>query len=158
MYRAPASPPPRDYPAITKAAETSRRLRIRTPSPTSPPPPPPHDRRHPRRGDDGDFDFDDDDDDLGFGDEGVGEKTLVDNLFIPDDVLADVQAGLDWAEPSDESKGGAEDRKVREDLRELDFYIKNGLKDEAKALLDELAVKHGEHPELMQRREAVEQI
>lgn len=109
--------------------------------------------------DDLDFDEDDDDDDdLGFGDEGVGEKTLVDNLFIPDDVLADVQAGLDWSAPAAQEEQSPEDRKVREDLRELDFYVKNGLKDEAQALLDELVKKHGQHDELVKRQEALSKM
>jgi hypothetical protein len=106
-----------------------------------------------------DLDFDDDDEDeedeLGFGDGDVGEKTLVDNIFIPDDVLADVQAGLDWAQPGVLEEVSANDRKVREDLRELDFYIKNGLKDEAQALLDELVERHGEHAEIVRRRQSL---
>ncbi len=128
--------------------------------PPPPPPPPPPTVAEPQPtaplsgGDDFDFD-DDDDDDVGFGDDGAGEQTLVDNLFIPDDVLADVQAGLDWAAPATQDDASAADRKVREDLRELDFYVKNGLNDEAQALLVELINKHGEHPELVQRRETL---
>jgi len=99
---------------------------------------------------------DDDDDDVGFGDANAGEKTLVDNLFIPDDVLADVQAGLDWAQP--EQAASPRDRQVREDMRELDFYLTNGLADEARVLLDELAAKYGDHPEIQRRREALSKL
>lgn len=99
---------------------------------------------------------DDDDDDVGFGDANASEKTLVDNLFIPDDILADVQAGLDWAQP--EQAASPQDRQVREDMRELDFYLTNGLADEARVLLDELAAKYGDHPEIQRRREALSKL
>jgi hypothetical protein len=100
---------------------------------------------------DDDLDWDDDDDDIGFeGDS--GEQTLVDNLFIPSDVLDQVQSGLDWAQPGAEEQMNAEDKALAEEIRELDFFIKNGLKDAAETLLGELEEKYGQRPTLAQRR------
>ncbi len=127
------------------------------PRPAAPPvakAPPPKAVVPAKAADDLDWDDDDDDDDVGFG-EGTGEQTMVDNLFIPPDVLKKVQDGLDWAKPSEDTAGPELDKDLREELRELDFYIKNGLKDEALVLVGELKQKYGNHPSVSERASQV---
>jgi hypothetical protein len=46
----------------------------------------------------------------------------------------------------------------RTELREWDFYIDNGFKDEARDLLEELMRTHGEHAELLVRRTRLEEL
>ena len=99
--------------------------------------------------DDFDFDFDDEDE-IGFG--GVAENTIVDDAFIPDDVREhlDQESALSLAVPG--ATDGPATSALQEDLRELDFYINNGLVGEAAGLLHELFNRHGRHP-LLERRE-----
>jgi pilus assembly protein FimV len=103
---------------------------------------------------DSDFDFDfEDDDEIGFG--GTAENTIVDDAFIPEDVRQHLGSdsglklsvpGADTPPPGEKAAGA-----LQEDLRELDFYINNGLLEEADALLGELTSRYGEHP-LLDRR------
>ncbi|MCA9516081.1 MAG: tetratricopeptide repeat protein [Myxococcales bacterium] len=99
---------------------------------------------------DDDFEFDFDDDEIGFG--GGAENTIVDDAFIPDEVRGELEpAGIVLNVP-----GTAGDQvvtsRLEEELRELDFYVNNGLVDEGRALLAELITRHGRHP-LIERRE-----
>jgi tetratricopeptide (TPR) repeat protein len=88
-------------------------------------------------------DFDDFGDEVGFG--GAAETTLVDDKFLPDEVLAEAGAGV--APPSTPTPG------LQEDLRELDFYIANGLHGEAEALWKTLVGRHGQDNPMLDRRE-----
>jgi len=98
--------------------------------------------------DDFDFDFDDEDE-IGFG--GGAENTIVDDAFIPDDVREHLEeSALSLAVPG--ATTGPAPSALQEDLRELDFYINNGLVGEAAGLLQELFNRHGRHP-LLERRE-----
>jgi len=106
-----------------------------------------------------DFDADFDGDEPGFG--GTVENTIVDDAYVPDDVRAVLGDGLvmnpSGPSPSasaQEAGGGA----LQEDLRELDFYINNGLAGEADALVKELKTRHGEHPLLERRVQQVAQM
>lgn len=109
--------------------------------------------------DDLDFDDDDDfdDDEVGFG--GGAEQTIVDNAFIPADVLQQVQTGMDLVMPArreeEETFGEGEDL-LREELQELDFYIANGLVDEARILLAELHDRYPDHDYVVRRQERLE--
>ncbi|PIE18493.1 MAG: hypothetical protein CSA66_04600 [Proteobacteria bacterium] len=102
--------------------------------------------------DDFDFDFDDDDE-IGFG--GGAENTIVDDAFIPEGVREhfDGDSGLSLTLPgaSKDKQGDGASVALQEDIRELDFYINNGLVEEAEALLQELIGRHGQHP-LLERR------
>lgn len=97
-----------------------------------------------------DFDeFDDfDGEEVGFG--GTAENTIVDDAFLPDDMREEIAMNLTFAAPSapEATDGGA----LQEDLRELDFYIGNGLTTEAEALLKELSARHGANNPLLERR------
>ncbi|TNF30575.1 MAG: tetratricopeptide repeat protein [Deltaproteobacteria bacterium] len=98
--------------------------------------------------DDFDFDFDDEDE-IGFG--GGAENTIVDDAFIPEDVREHLEeSALSLAMPG--AAVGPPPSALQEDLRELDFYINNGLVGEAAGLLNELFNRHGRHP-LLERRE-----
>ncbi|MEZ4269201.1 MAG: tetratricopeptide repeat protein [Myxococcota bacterium] len=111
--------------------------------------------------DDFDFDLDgdDEDDELGFAD--GGEQTIPDNSFIPPDVLAQVQSGIglvipraDSADHTEETFGEGQEL-LRDELQELDFYISNGLGEEAKTLLKELTERYPGHPYVARRVERV---
>ncbi len=111
--------------------------------------------------DDDDFDFDfDDEEEIGFGE--TAENTIVDDAFIPDDVRQHLanKSGITLAIPgaADPETAAAQtaSNALQEDLRELDFYIENGLADEARALVNELKQRHGEHPALGRRERSVE--
>jgi len=101
--------------------------------------------------------FDDDDDvDIGFEDE--IEHTVVDPSFIPSDLL-------DALDKSPALKVTSEKQRVDstmgstlppEELQELDFYIKSGLHEDARALLEELQTKYGEQPALVERLRKLE--
>lgn len=99
----------------------------------------------------GDFDdFDDfDGEEIGFG--GPAENTIVDDAFLPSDLREGDGLGLalggDAPAPAEGGQG-----QLQEDLRELDFYIGNGLTTEAEALLNELKVKFGADNPLVDRR------
>ena len=100
-----------------------------------------------------DFELSLDSDEPGFG--GTVENTIVDDAFVPDDTLGGGPAG-GLALP-----GGAADNvsgALQEDLRELDFYVNNGLVSEADALLKELVQRHGEHPLLDRRAQQVAKL
>ncbi len=109
--------------------------------------------------DDDDLGFDDDDDDeMGFG--GGAEQTIVDNAFIPADVLQQVQSGVGLVLPGqradeEEETFGAEEELLKEELQELDFYISNGLVDEARILLGELSERYPDHPYVKRRLERI---
>jgi len=99
-----------------------------------------------------DFDSDFDADEPGFG--GPVENTIVDDAYVPDDVRAVLGESLTLGGPADaavDAGAGA----LQEDLRELDFYINNGLSGEAEALVKELTTRHGEHPLLDRRAQQV---
>ncbi|MCB9728753.1 MAG: tetratricopeptide repeat protein [Deltaproteobacteria bacterium] len=112
--------------------------------------------------DDFDFDLDgdeDEDDELGFAD--GGEQTIPDNSFIPPDILAQVQTGMNLvipgassAEESEESFDEGQEL-LRDELQELDFYITNGLGEEAKTLLAELKDRYPGHPYVVRRESKV---
>lgn len=95
-----------------------------------------------------DFDeFDDfDNEEVGFG--GTAENTIVDDAFLPDDMRDEIAMNLTFAAPAPEADSGA----LQEDLRELDFYIGNGLLTEAETLLKELSTRHGADNPLLDRR------
>jgi len=95
-----------------------------------------------------DFDeFDDfDNEEVGFG--GTAENTIVDDAFLPDDMRDEIAMNLTFAAPAPEADSGA----LQEDLRELDFYIGNGLMTEAETLLKELSTRHGADNPLLDRR------
>lgn len=95
-----------------------------------------------------DFDeFDDfDNEEVGFG--GTAENTIVDDAFLPDDMRDQIAMNLTFASPTPEGNSGA----LQEDLRELDFYIGNGLMTEAETLLKELSSRHGADNPLLDRR------
>lgn len=95
-----------------------------------------------------DFDeFDDfDNEEVGFG--GTAENTIVDDAFLPDDMRDEIAMNLTFANPAPEADSGA----LQEDLRELDFYIGNGLMTEAETLLKELAGRHGADNPMLERR------
>jgi len=107
--------------------------------------------------DDFDFDFDpdDDDDEIGFG---VGaENTIVDDAFIPEEVRGGLESpGLSLSVPGEDAPAASPSGALQEDLRELDFYLNNGLLDEARALLVELVGRHGPHPLLDQREQRLQ--
>jgi tetratricopeptide (TPR) repeat protein len=112
--------------------------------------------------DDFDFDLDaddDEDDEMGFAD--GGEQTIPDNSFIPQDVLAQVQSGLGLVIPRAETAQDAEEsfgegqELLRDELQELDFYISNGLGEEAKILLDELLERYPGHAYVVRRADRV---
>jgi len=50
-----------------------------------------------------------------------------------------------------------EDPQLSGELRELDFYINNGLDEDATAMLAELRAVHGDHPALMERLASLEE-
>ncbi|MFO0749450.1 MAG: tetratricopeptide repeat protein [Myxococcota bacterium] len=102
-----------------------------------------------------DFDADFDGDEPGFG--GTVENTIVDDAYVPDDVRAVLGDGLalGGTPQAAEQQGGSA---LQEDLRELDFYINNGLSGEAEALLKELVARHGEHPLLDRRAQQVSKM
>lgn len=95
-------------------------------------------------------DFDDfDGDEVGFG--GTAENTIVDDAFLPDDLREGSGLGLALgAEPAPAPDTGK--AALQEDLKELDFYIGNGLTTEAEALLKDLMVRHGADNPLLDRR------
>ncbi len=95
-----------------------------------------------------DFDeFDDfDNEEVGFG--GTAENTIVDDAFLPDDMRDEIAMNLTFTNPAPEADSGA----LQEDLRELDFYIGNGLLTEAETLLKELSGRHGADNPLLDRR------
>lgn len=99
-----------------------------------------------------DFDADFDADEPGFG--GPVENTIVDDAYVPDDVRAVLGDSLNLAGPADAAADPGSGA-LQEDLRELDFYINNGLTGEAEALLKELTTRHGEHPLLDRRAQQV---
>jgi len=116
------------------------------PGPKSPEP-----KAKPDAGRTADFDdFDDfDGEEVGFG--GTAENTIVDDAFLPDDLRGDTGIGLQLgaeAPPAPDAGQGA----LQEDLRELDFYIGNGLTTEAEVLLKDLVVRHGADNPLVDRR------
>ena len=120
------------------------------------PPPVPSLEQDPQSQDSGELSWDDDDE-IGFDDTDVAEQTLVDSAFIPEEVLAQVQADMPLsglAMPSFDAPEPA----VAEDLRELDFYIKNGLKDEASLLLIELRTRYGEQDFVLDRQGKVDNM
>lgn len=98
-------------------------------------------------------DFDDfDSDEVGFG--GTAENTIVDDAFLPDEMRDEIAMNLTFAgsAPADAQDGGA----MGEDLRELDFYISNGLMAEAEALLKELSGRYGaDNPSLERRAQQI---
>lgn len=99
---------------------------------------------------DDDFEFDFDDDEIGFG--GGAENTIVDDAFIPDALRGELEPpGIVLSVPGAAGEPGVTSR-LEEELRELDFYVNNGLIDEGRALLAELIGRHGRHP-LIERRE-----
>jgi tetratricopeptide (TPR) repeat protein len=114
--------------------------------------------------DDFDFDLDgeDEDDEMGFAD--GGEQTIPDNSFIPPDVLAQVQSGIGLVIPRAESADSVEEsfgegqELLRDELQELDFYISNGLGEEAKVLLTELKERYPGHPYVARRVDRVEAL
>lgn len=154
----PSSPPPPRAKVPTTPPKPPPAKAPPQPKPSPPPPkpaakaPPKAPAKAPESLDDDDLDWDDDDD-VGFGD--GAEQTLVDNLFIPADVLKQVQDGMDWSKPEDDDLS-PEERKLREESRELEFYISNGLKDEASNLLKELRDKYGDHPLVLGLAQQVE--
>jgi tetratricopeptide (TPR) repeat protein len=91
-------------------------------------------------------DFDDlddfDSDEIGFG--GAAETTLVDDKFVPEEVLSQAAAALEL--------NAAPASGLQEDLRELDFYIANGLRAEADALVRTLGARYGANNPLIDRR------
>lgn len=95
-------------------------------------------------------DFDDfDGDEVGFG--GTAENTIVDDAFLPDDLRESSGLGLALgAEPAPAADTGK--AALQEDLKELDFYIGNGLTTEAEALLKDLLARHGADNPLLDRR------
>ncbi len=100
-----------------------------------------------------DFELSLDSDEPGFG--GTVENTIVDDAFVPDDALgAGPEGGLALPGSAADSVSGA----LQEDLRELDFYVNNGLASEADALLKELVQRHGEHPLLDRRAQQVAKL
>ncbi len=98
--------------------------------------------REPKKRQDFD-DFDDFGDEIGFG--GAAETTLVDDKFVPEEILA--EAGKVSVGPTNVPVPG-----LQEDLRELDFYIANGLQAEAEALWKTLMGKHGQDNPMLDRR------
>lgn len=114
--------------------------------------------------DDFDFDLDgeDEDDEMGFAD--GGEQTIPDKSFIPPDLLAQVQSGIGLVIPrsggsdSAEESFGEGEELLRDELQELDFYISNGLDDEAEVLLTELKERYPGHPYVARRVERVEAL
>ena len=101
--------------------------------------------------------FDDDDEvDIGFEDE--IEHTVVDPSFIPSDLLDALDKSPALKVPSQEHTVSSPpgDPLAPEELQELDFYIKSGLQEDALALLDELQMKHGNHPHLLERRKKID--
>lgn len=100
-----------------------------------------------------DFELSLDSDEPGFG--GTVENTIVDDAFVPDDPLGGgPEGGLALTGGGPDVVSGA----LQEDLRELDFYVNNGLVSEADALLKELVQRHGEHPLLDRRAQQVAKL
>lgn len=95
-------------------------------------------------------DFDDfDGEEVGFG--GTAENTIVDDAFLPDDLRPEGPIGLSLgAEPTTAADSGKV--ALQEDLKELDFYIGNGLTTEAEALLKDLMTRYGGDNPLLDRR------
>lgn len=95
-------------------------------------------------------DFDDfDGEEVGFG--GTAENTIVDDAFLPEDLREEAGLGLQLgAEPAARADQGQ--AALQEDLKELDFYIGNGLTTEAETLLKELVARHGADNPLLDRR------
>ncbi|MGM0574294.1 MAG: tetratricopeptide repeat protein [Myxococcota bacterium] len=109
--------------------------------------------------DDFEFELDEDEEEFGFGGGGA-EKTIADNAFIPEDVLKQVQQGVDLVIPEGEEAPREElleeaDELLKEELQELDFYIANHLEDEARLLLEELEERYPNHPHVKRREEKV---
>lgn len=96
-------------------------------------------------------DFDDfDGEEVGFG--GTAENTIVDDAFLPAEMREELAMNLTFGGEQGEPESGA----LQEDLRELDFYIGNGLMTEAEALLKELTARHGAgNPHLERRAQQV---
>lgn len=90
-------------------------------------------------------------DEVGFG--GTAENTIVDDAFLPEDLREEIDMNLSFA-PADTGVN----EEMAEDLRELDFYIGNGLIAEAETLLSELKTRHGAaNPALERRTQQIEQ-
>ena len=81
--------------------------------------------------------------------------TVIDPDFIP----AELRGGLDNTDrmevTSEAPTAGEMSISFDDELRELDFYIKNGFEEDARALFDELREAHGNHPAILARAEAV---
>lgn len=91
--------------------------------------------------------FDDfDGEEVGFG--GTAENTIVDDAFLPAEMRDELAMNLTFASEPAEVESAA----LQEDLRELDFYIGNGLMTEAEALLRELGARHGPNSPSLERR------
>ena len=76
-------------------------------------------------------------------------------------MLSQVQAGLDLEvpdAPAGPEEFGRGEQLLKEELQELDFYIQNGLKDEAQSLLKELKHRWSDHPYVARRAKAVERL
>jgi tetratricopeptide (TPR) repeat protein len=102
-----------------------------------------------KAGDDFD-DFDDfEGDEVGFG--GTAENTIVDDAYLPDDLREEIGVALTLPGAPSEPPP-ASSTALQEDLRELDFYIGNGLLAEAEAHLKELGTRHGADNPLLDRR------
>ncbi len=118
-----------------------------------------------------------DGDEVGFGRGELADVTIADQAFIPRDVLASVQGGLDLvipgggpaarepSAPGVEADAGSEEppetfgpgeELFAEELQELDFYMTNGLHGEAALLLSELEERYPDHPYLKRRRASLD--
>jgi len=96
---------------------------------------------------DGTDDFDDfGSDEIGFG--GAAENTIVDDAFLPADVRDELAMDLTFSAGPSAGETGP----FQEDLRELDFYIGNGLVSEAETLVKELSARYGASNPLLERR------
>lgn len=92
------------------------------------------------------------DDEIEIGFEDGIEHTIVDPSFISAELLAtlDKSPALKVSSPQ-EHLAKPQTQLPKEDLRELDFYINNGLTEDARATLAELQAAHGDLPELLER-------
>jgi len=94
---------------------------------------------------------------IGF-DDGHVDQTLVDNQFIPDQVLDDVGQAPIMQVPGASEENADEALPFEKELNELDAYIESGLTEEANGLLEELKGRWGDHEALVQRASRMETL
>jgi tetratricopeptide (TPR) repeat protein len=168
-----AAQPPRERGAVGERSNNARLESAATEArpPAGKPAAPPEQAEPPKAGPAPAWSEEEEDAEGGFGFGDPVESTLVDSR-IPDLVTKSLAApAQNWqpasppaaqaavaAPPSPAVATPGVAAQLRDDLRELDFYIVNGLRGEAALMLDELELKYGAQPVLTARRKQVTEM